>query len=111
MAMMLEIKKYPEMVLRKKAKEIAEITPEIKKLAQDMIETMLDSQPEGIGLAATQVGVSKRIIVVKTEKGSAVFINPKIVKKSRKKEAAEEGCLSLPGIWLKIKRASEVELE
>ena len=75
-----------------------------------MTETMLKSQPEGVGLAAPQVGVSKRIIVVKTEKGPAVFINPKIVKKSRKKEAEEEGCLSLPGIWLKVKRVSEVEL-
>jgi len=108
--MLLEIKKYPEIVLRKKAKEITEITSEIKKLAEGMTETMLKSQPEGVGLAAPQVGVSKRIIVVKTEKGPAVFINPKIVKKSRKKEAEEEGCLSLPGIWLKVKRVSEVEL-
>ncbi len=107
----LEIKIYPDPILRRKSKEVEEITQEIRKLAKDMIETMQNSDPEGIGLAAPQVGKSLRIIVVQTEGGPAVFINPKIIKKSKEKEVAEEGCLSLPGVWLKIKRAKWVEME
>lgn len=109
--MIREIRKYPDPILKKKAEKIKEITPEIKQLAQDLIETMLSSKPEGIGLAAPQIGVSKRVIAVMTESGPAVYINPKIAEKSRKKEAAEEGCLSLPGTWLNIKRAKEIRLE
>lgn len=97
--------------MRKRAEEIKEITQEIKKLAEDLTETMTKNKPEGVGLAASQVGVLKRIIVTQTEKGPVVFINPKVVKKSDKTEVMEEGCLSLPRIWLKIKRAKWVEVE
>lgn len=107
----LEIKKYPDPVLRKKAEEIKEITPEIRELSRDMIETMLKNDPEGVGLAGPQVGVSKRIFIAQTEKRPAVFINPKITRKSKRREAMEEGCLSVPGIWLKVKRAESLELE
>lgn len=109
--MKLEIKKYPDPVLRKKAGKIEEIIPEIKKLGQDMIETMQKSDPEGVGLAGPQVGALKRIIVVLTEQGPAVFINPRILKKSRENENMEEGCLSFLGPSFKIKRAKEIELE
>jgi|SRR3989338_5581964 len=108
--MIREIKKYPEAVLRKKAEEIKEITPEIKELAEDMTETMLKSERDAVGLAAPQVGVSIRMFVAQTRNGPGVFINPEISKKSGK-EAVEEGCLSLPGLWLKVKRAKEIELE
>ncbi|MBI2625965.1 MAG: peptide deformylase [Candidatus Nealsonbacteria bacterium] len=106
----LEIKKYPESVLGKRAEEVKEITPEIKKLIEDMVETMLKAEPEGVGLAAPQIGVSKKIFIAQTEKGPAVFINPKITKKSRETDVLEEGCLSLPGVWLKVERAKKVEL-
>ena len=96
--------------MRKKAEEIKEITPEIKELAEDMTETMLKSERDAVGLAAPQVGVSIRMFVAQTRNGPGVFINPKILKKSGR-ETAEEGCLSLPGIWLKVKRAKEIELE
>ena len=96
--------------MRKKAEEIKEITPEIKRLAEDMAETMLKSDLEGVGLAAPQVGVSIRMFIAQTGNGPGVFINPKILKKSGR-ETAEEGCLSLPGIWLKVKRAKELDLE
>lgn len=109
--MIREIKKYPDPILKKKAEEVEEITPEIEKLAEDLIKTMSKSKPEGAGLAAPQVGVLKRLITVQTEQGPIVLINPKILKKSRKTEVIEEGCLSLPGVWLKIKRAREVEAE
>jgi len=115
----LEIKKYPDQVLRKKCQEVKELTEEIKKLSQDMIETMIINQ--GIGLAASQVGVLKRIIIVYpistdapeeiVAKKPQVFINPKIIRKGRETEIGEEGCLSFPGLFLKIKRAKEVEIE
>lgn len=105
----LNIKTYPDSVLRKKAKEINEITPEIKKLAFSMIKIMEENQ--GVGLAAPQIGVSKRIIVVREENQPRVLINPKIIRKSRKSEIAEEGCLSVPGVFLKIKRVKWVEVE
>jgi len=117
--MILPIKKYPDPVLRKKCQEVKELTEEIKKLGLDMLETMIVNQ--GVGLAAPQVGELKRIIVVhpilkRTPEEIAartpqVFINPKIIKKSRETIIEEEGCLSFPGLFLKVKRAKEVEIE
>lgn len=114
-----EIKKYPNPILREKCEEIKEITEEVKNLGRDMIETMTENQ--GIGLAASQVGELKRIIVVYPIKDRSqeispevkpqLFINPKIIKKSRETEIDEEGCLSIPEIRLKIKRARGVEVE
>ena len=74
-----------------------------------MVEVLKEN--EVVGLAALQVGELKRMIVVQTEKGPEVFINPQIIKKSRETIIEEEGCLSFPGLWLKIKRAKEVEVE
>ncbi|MBZ1348307.1 MAG: peptide deformylase [Candidatus Nealsonbacteria bacterium] len=105
----LEIKKYPNPILRKKCQRKEEITANIRKLGQDMKETMVKNQ--GIGLAAPQVGELKRVIAVQMEKEMQVFINPKIIKKSRETEIAEEGCLSFLGLFLKIKRAREVEIK
>lgn len=107
--MILEIKKYPNPVLRKKCQEVAEITDEIRNLSQDMKETM--RRKDGLGLAAPQIGELKRIIIVQTANGAEVFINPKITGKSKETEIREEGCLSFPGLFLKIKRAGEIEME
>lgn len=104
--MVLEIKKYPNPILRKKSEEIKEITPEIKELVFNMKETMEKNQ--GVGLSAPQVGVSKRIIIVDTPEGPKEFINPKFFKKSKETELGEEGCLSFPRLFLKIKRSKEV---
>jgi peptide deformylase len=105
--MNLEIVKYPNSILRKRAKEVEEITPEIKRLCSDMVETM--QKGDGVGLAAPQVGQSKRIIVAQASDGPKIFINPKILNKSKETETMEEGCLSFPDIFLKIKRAKSVE--
>jgi len=105
----LEIKKYPDPILRKKCQEVKEINEEIKKLVDDMIETM--EKNDGVGLAAPQIGELKRVIVVETGKGPKGFINPKILNKSRKTETLEEGCLSFPGLFLRIKKAKEIEIE
>jgi len=104
-----KIIKYPDSVLRNKSEPVSEITEEIKKLGQDMVETMVAAQ--GIGLSAPQVGELKRVIVVQTEKGPKVFINPQIIKKSKETEIEEEGCLSFPNFFLKIKRPKEVEIK
>jgi len=103
-----DIVKYPSSVLRKKCEEVKDITPEIKELGWDMVETM--QEKEGVGLAAPQVGETKKVIVVQAEK-PLVFFNPKITKKTKKTETAEEGCLSFPGLWLNVKRARGVEVE
>jgi len=105
----LKIKKYPDPILRKKSEKAEKITPEIKKLIEDMIETMEEN--DGVGLAAPQVGVSKRVIIVETEKGPEGFINPKILKKTKETEIDWEGCLSIPGVFLKIKRWKGIEVE
>ena len=104
----LEIKKYPDPILRKKCEEVKEIAPDIKQLINNMIETMEENK--GVGLAAPQVGVLKRIIVAQTDYGPKAFINPEIIKKTKEKEIMEEGCLSFPGLWLKVERAKGVEI-
>ncbi len=104
----LEIRKFRDPVLRKKSEGVDKID---YQFLSDLSETMV--KKDGIGLAAPQVGVSKRIIaVMDPEKGKPlVLINPVIVKKSKEKETGEEGCLSFPGIFLKVKRAKEIEAE
>lgn len=103
--MVREILKYPSPILKRKSEKVREINDEIKKLAGDMIETLKKSG--GVGLAAPQIGESKRIIIVKTE----AFINPEISKRTKETEIAEEGCLCIPGLYLKIKRAKKVEVK
>jgi len=105
----LEIKEYGEPVLREKALPVKEITPEILNIIKDMAETMYADS--GVGLAAPQVGVSKRIILVDGEEdGLIVLINPMIIK-SEGEAVAEEGCLSIPGIYSQVKRASKVTVK
>lgn len=105
----MEIKKNPDPILKRKSAEIKEITEEIRSLGREMVKTMLKN--DGIGLAGPQVGVGKRIIVVTMPEGPEVFINPVIVSGSRETDLMEEGCLSVPGIFLKIKRSRSVEVE
>lgn len=107
--MVLEIKKYPDPVLRKKCDEVKEINEEIRKISRAMIEAKKNSR--GIGLAASQVGILKRIIIVESEDEPYIFLNPEILEKSKKQEIMEEGCLSFPGLFLKIKRPKEVEIK
>ena len=104
----LEIKKYPDPILRKRAQSVGKITNEIRKLKKDMVETMIKN--EGVGLAATQVGQLKRIITIQTEKEPLELINPRIIRKGKETEITEEGCLSFPSLRLKIKRVKEVEV-
>lgn len=105
----LEIKEYGEPILREKALPVEEVTPEILNLIKDMAETMYTAS--GIGLAASQVGVTKRIILVDGEEdGLIVLINPMIIK-SEGEVIAEEGCLSVPDIYSQVKRSSKVTVK
>lgn len=101
----LSIKIYPDPVLRKKSKEVGLIDGETQKLVNDMVETV--RVRDGVGLAAPQVGLNKRIFVINAGQCPQVFINSQILKKSGS-QADEEGCLSVPGIYLKIKRANKI---
>lgn len=94
-------------VLREVALAVQEITPQVKKLLDDMVETMYDA--EGVGLAAPQVGIGKRIIVIDVldENGLLKLINPVIMKREGK-EAAVEGCLSFPGVAGEVERDVKV---
>ena len=107
---LLTILEYPDPRLRKVAAPVAAVTPEIRKLVADMAETMYAAP--GIGLAATQVDVHKRIIVMdlsETHDELRVYINPEIL--SAEGEAlCEEGCLSVPGYYDKVIRAAKVRV-
>lgn len=93
----LNIIKEGEPTLRKKCREVTEITPRIITLLDDMRETLRDAN--GCGLAAPQVGVLRRVVIVDTEEtGIVELINPEIIKKEGKQEELE-GCLSIPGKW------------
>jgi len=109
----LPLVKYPDPILRKKAKTVKSINAQVKKLIGDMIETLKNAK--GLGLAANQVGVSQKILVISApdeNKNSVelVLINPKIVT-SQGKIAEDEGCLSFPGLWVKVKRAKKVKVK
>lgn len=105
----LEIKEYGEPILREKALPVEEVTPEILNLIKDMAETMYTAS--GVGLAASQVGVPKRIILVDGEEdGLIVLINPMIIK-SEGEVVEEEGCLSVPDIYSQVKRSSKVTIK
>ena len=104
-----KIVKYGDPVLRKKTQEIAKITDEIKKLALDMLETMYAAP--GVGLAAPQVGLSLKICVIDIvpdgKKEPYILINPEVINGKDTVEL-EEGCLSFPKIYEKVKRFNEV---
>jgi len=104
---MLKIRIYPDPILRKKCREVKKVDEEIKKLAEEMLKTMYAHK--GVGLAAPQVGILKRLIVIDVGQGPEVHINPKIIER-KGKALSEEGCLSLPGVFLPIKRAAKVEI-
>ena len=107
---------YGNNVLRKKADEIKRDEIDVKKLSNDMFETMENA--DGIGLAAPQIGISKRIFVIdgtmledeQMKNFKKVFINPKIISESGDDWDFEEGCLSIPNIREKISRKTDVEL-
>ena len=108
---------FGDPILKKRAVDISENTPEIQKLVSDMFETMYEAN--GVGLAAPQIGKGIRLFVVDAEpldkeklKGfKKVFINPEILEESGEEWGFEEGCLSIPGIRTEVKRHANVKLK
>ena len=104
----------PDPILRKKCEPLEKVDDSLRKLMDEMLLTMYDAP--GIGLAAIQVGILKRIVVVdiskEEEKKNPLFlINPQIIRKSKNTSIYEEGCLSLPGQFAEIERPAECELK
>ena len=104
------IRKEDDEILRKKSKDVEVIDDKVKELIKDMIETM--HKYDGVGLAAVQVGILKRIIVIDLydEKPVLKLINPVIIKTKGKQEV-DEGCLSFPNKYVKVIRPEEVVVE
>jgi peptide deformylase len=93
-------------VLRRRATDIPQSElgkPELRQLALDMIETMYAAK--GVGLAAPQIGRGIRLFVISTPSGDVAIVNPSIIKRSRQMQINEEGCLSVPGKQVKVRRA------
>lgn len=101
----MQIKLYPSAVLRKKSRKAAAVGASVQKLLADMVATM--HATEGIGLAAPQIGVSKRVAVVDGEEGLLKMVNPRILSKKGLSEL-EEACLSVPEKEVNVKRAEEI---
>ena len=104
----------PDPILRKESETVENIDDNIRKLLDNMLETMYAAP--GIGLAAVQVGILKRVIVIdiskNEEKKTPLFlINPEIISKSKKTSVYEEGCLSLPGHFAEIERPAECQIK
>ncbi len=107
---LLPILEYPDPRLKKVAASVPSVTPDIRKLVADLAETMYSAP--GVGLAATQVNVHKRVLVIDisdTKDQLRVFINPEILSAEGEAEC-EEGCLSVPGYYDKVTRAARVRV-
>jgi len=106
----LEILSFPDDRLRTKAKKVLQVNNKVRQLIDDMFETMYDAP--GIGLAATQVDVHQRIVVIDVSKEKdqpLCLINPEIIEKDGEEEC-EEGCLSVPGIYDTVQRAEHIKV-
>lgn len=108
--MILDITKLGEDILRQKAEPVAEVNDEIRQLAEDMFETMIEA--EGVGLACPQVGKNLRMFVlIADDDVRRVFINPVIIKTSEETSEYDEGCLSIPQVYETITRPVAVTVQ
>ncbi len=108
---LLNILRFPDPRLRNKAKPISEVTDEIRQLADDMLETMYDAP--GVGLAAIQVNVQKRLIVIDVSEDQSqplILINPEVISSEGERDH-EEGCLSVPEAYETVTRADKVRVK
>ncbi|MEK9721277.1 MAG: peptide deformylase [Quisquiliibacterium sp.] len=107
----LEILKYPDARLHKVAKPVESFDDELRELVAAMAQTMYEAP--GVGLAATQVDVHRRVIVIdvsETKDQLRVFINPEIIQAGEQQQIHQEGCLSVPGIFEEVERPSTVRV-
>ncbi|HEU0077333.1 MAG TPA: peptide deformylase [Longimicrobiaceae bacterium] len=109
---LLNIEMLGSEVLRIPAEEVAEVDDDLRRLIGDMFETMY--RAEGVGLAAPQVGISRRVIVVDVHDDEVkpfALVNPRVVESSKETEKGEEGCLSIPGLSAAVERPAHVVVE
>jgi len=105
-----QIRQYPDPVLRMQAKPVEEFDDELRRLIERMKSLMVEAN--GVGLAATQVGVLRRLFVLsRGDDDVTAIVNPEIVSRSEETETDDEGCLSLQGVAAPVERASSVRLE
>ena len=109
----LKIYHLGDRVLRQPAKRVAKVDDNLRKLVKDMLQTMYSA--DGIGLAAPQVGINKQLIVIDCEPDNPetpplVLINPKIIRSSSQSCVSDEGCLSIPGVYLEVNRPEAIEV-
>ncbi len=105
----LPIRTFGDPVLKERCQEVTEITPDIKHLVQDLVDSL--PQPGGAGLSANQIGVVKRIFIYEYEGEIEACINPRIISTSEETEEDVEGCLSIPGAVMPVARHTALELE
>jgi len=103
-----KIIKYPDTILRKKSDYVKRVDKEIKQLIEDMAETMYASR--GVGLAAIQIGVLKRVIVVNIGEGLVAVVDPEMLEGEGDTQM-EEGCLCLPGVMVEVKRREKIKVK
>jgi peptide deformylase len=103
------IRQYPDSALRMKAREVEEVDDDTRRLIERMTHLMHEAQ--GVGLAATQVGVLRRLFVFVHEGEDRVLINPVLTKRSDETESDDEGCLSLQGVLVPVERPTQVTIE
>ncbi|TVP66422.1 MAG: peptide deformylase [Leptolyngbya sp. LCM1.Bin17] len=109
----LEIHTMGDRVLRQPAKRVAKVDDDIRQLVREMLQTMYSA--DGIGLAAPQVAVNKQLLVVDVDPENAatpplVLINPKVLRMSKELATGQEGCLSIPGVYLDVIRPAAIEV-
>ncbi|WP_195264606.1 MULTISPECIES: peptide deformylase [unclassified Clostridium] len=104
-----QIRLFDDEILRKRSKEVEVVDDKIRQILNDMADTMYNTENGG-GLAAPQVGILKRLVVIDMGQGLIKLVNPKIIKKEGTQEVIE-GCLSIPNKWGKLKRPAKVTIQ
>jgi peptide deformylase len=104
-----QIRQFPDSVLRLQAREVEDFDDDLRRLVERMGSLMADAQ--GVGLAATQVGILRRLFVFREDEETKALVNPVVVERSDETETDEEGCLSLQGVLVPVERPARVTIE
>ncbi|SHJ07506.1 peptide deformylase [Clostridium cavendishii DSM 21758] len=104
-----QIRVYGDEILRKKSREIKEVDDRVRQILNDMADTMYNTE-NGAGLAAPQIGILKKLVVIDMGEGLIKLVNPRILKEEGKQEVVE-GCLSIPNVWGKLIRPEKVVVQ